>query len=436
MTETNIFNPAIEINMETKPDINNQGQDDTCEIIKRYESFIHSSRDVILFIRHSDGQILEANTAAINTYQYAHDELLTKTIYDLRAPETRNQLLPQMAAAAASGILLETVHIKKNGERFPVEVNSQGAVIGNENVLLSIVRDITERKLAQQLLQESENNLRALLNAVTESFFLINKDGIVLAANETVAKRYGLSLDLFIGSCIYDLVDPDTAILRKTQAEQVIRTGKPVRFEDIRFNRNIDQVFYPIFDSTDQVVRIAIFGIDITERRKMEQKLETIAFTDELTGLYNRRGFINLAERQLKLAKRSKHRMLLFFADLDGMKWINDNLGHEDGDKALVAATKILIQTFRESDIISRVGGDEFAILAIAADEKIAATLLGRFHKLIDNINSRKGKKYNLSISIGYAVFDPRHPDSLDELMSHADREMYEDKKSKKISRT
>jgi diguanylate cyclase (GGDEF)-like protein/PAS domain S-box-containing protein len=422
--------------MGTKMKIQNPEHNDINELIKRYESFIHSSRDIILFIRHSDGKILEANTAAINVYQYSHDELLTKTIFDLRAPEAHDQLLPQMDIAATSGILLETVHIKNNGEKFPVEVNSQGAVIGNEKVLLSIVRDITERKLAQQLLQESENNLRALLNAVTESFFLMNKDGIVLAANETVAKRYGLSLDLFIGSCIYDLVDPDTAIQRRTQAEQVILTGKPVRFEDVRFHRNIDQVFNPIFDSHNQVVRIAVFGIDITERRKMEQKLETIAFTDELTGLYNRRGFINLADRQLKLARRSKHKMLLFFADLDGMKWINDNLGHEDGDKALINTAKILVQTFRESDIISRVGGDEFAILAIDADEERAETLLGRFHKLIDNINSRKGQKYDLSISIGYAVFDPRHPDSLDELMSHADMEMYEDKKNKKIIRT
>jgi PAS domain S-box-containing protein len=200
----------------------NLQQDSINELVKRYESLIHNSRDAILFVRHSDGQILEANTAAVSVYQYSHDELLTKTMFDLRAPETHNQLTSQMDTAATSGLLLETVHIKKNGERFPVEVNSQGAIIGNEHVLLSIVRDISQRKIAEQLLQESENNLRALLNAVNESFYLMNKDGIILAANETVAKRYGLSLDMLVGSCIYDLVEPDIAIKRRDQADLVI----------------------------------------------------------------------------------------------------------------------------------------------------------------------------------------------------------------------
>lgn len=405
------------------------------DLVKRYEFLIHNSRDSFLFIRHSDGKILEANTAAVNTYQYSHDELLTKTIFDLRAPETQNQVMRQMDIAVASGLLLETVHIKKNGERFPVEVNSQGAVVGNEPILLSIIRDISERKIAEQLLQESENNLRALLNAVTESFFLMNKDGNILAANETMAKRYGLSVEILVGSSIYKLVPPDTAEQRKAQADLVISTGRPVRFEDVRFNRNIDQVFYPVFDNNGQVVRIAVCGIDVTEHRKLEQNLETMAFTDQLTGLYNRRGFINLAERQLKLSTRSKQRILLFFADIDKMKWINDSLGHEEGDKALVSTAKILVKTFRESDIISRIGGDEFAILAIDADAKIAESLLERLHKLINNRNLRRGRKYDLSVSIGYAVFDPLRHDSLDNLMSRADTRMYEEKKSKKPSR-
>lgn len=401
------------------------------DLLKRYEFFIHNTRDIILFIRYNDGKILEANTAAVKAYQYSHEELLTKTILELRAPETRNQIMPEMQVAAASGILLESVHIKKNGERFPVEVNSQGATIGNERVLLAIVRDITERKIAGQLLQENENDLRALLNAVTESFFLMNKDGIILIANETMAQRYGLALNRLVGSCIYDLVAPDVSTQRKAQADLVISTGKPVRFEDVRFNRNIDQVFYPVFNGNGQVVRIAVFGIDITEHRKLEQDLETMAFTDQLTGLYNRRGFITLAERQLKFSKRSKRKMLLFFADIDRMKWINDNFGHEDGDNALISTARILVKTFRESDIISRIGGDEFAILAIDADEKTAENLLERLHKLISKINTHKGRKYDLSISIGHALFDPSHSESLDELMSRADIAMYEDKKIK-----
>jgi diguanylate cyclase (GGDEF)-like protein len=160
-----------------------------------------------------------------------------------------------------------------------------------------------------------------------------------------------------------------------------------------------------------------------------------MAFTDQLTGLYNRRGFINLAERQIKFSKRSKQKLLLFFVDVDKMKWINDNFGHEEGDKALINAARVLVKSFRESDIVSRVGGDEFAILAIDAHDKTAEGQLERLHKLIKKSNSRRNRKYDLSISIGHAVFDPRHPVSLDELMSCADLHMYEEKKKKKISR-
>jgi diguanylate cyclase (GGDEF)-like protein/PAS domain S-box-containing protein len=422
--------------MTTKIKIKYPEHGNVAEMIKRYESFIHSSRDVILFVRCSDGKILEANTAAINTYQYSHEELLNKTIFDLRTPETREQVLPQIATAAASGLLMETVHIKKNGERFPVEVNSQGAIIGKEQVLLSIIRDISERKIAHQLLEESESNLRALLNAVTESFFLINKDGIILAANETVARRFGLTVETFIGSRIYDLMVPEIAKQRKAQADNVIKNGKSVRFEDVRFNRNIDQVLYPVLNNKGQVVRIAVFGADITERRKMEQQLQSIALTDELTGLYNRRGFLNLSDRQLKLSKRTKNKLLLFFVDIDGLKLINDNLGHEEGDKALISAARVLVQTFRESDIISRIGGDEFAIMAVNADTDLPDIVMSRFHKFMDYINSRSRQKHKLSMSIGSALFDPAHPCSLDELMSKADIAMYADKKNKNKLRT
>ena len=409
-------------------------QDNITEVVKRYESFIHHSRDIILFIRYGDGKIVEANTAAVNTYQYSHDELLTKTIFDIRAPETLGQLTPNMDSAATSGILLETIHIKKNGERFPVEVNSQGAIIGNEHVLLSIIRDITERKIAEQLLQESENNLRALLNAVSESICLIDREGIVLTANETIAQRFDVSLNKLIGSCFYDLLTPEVAEQRKAHVDDVINTGKPVRFQDIRLNRHIDQTFYPVFNNNGDVVRVAIFATDITERRKMEKKLEILAFTDQLTGLYNRRGFIDLVERQLKLSKRSSSKMLLFFADLDGLKWINDNFGHEEGDKALIRTAKILVQTFRESDIISRLGGDEYAVLAVNADEIVSDSLLVRFRKLIEKVNSRKSQKYRFCISIGYAVYDPHHPCSVDELLSRADISMYENKKINKAA--
>jgi diguanylate cyclase (GGDEF)-like protein/PAS domain S-box-containing protein len=381
-------------------------------------------------------RIIEANIAALKTYQYTLDEFKLLTLNDLRAKASHSDIAAQMETALSRGILFETVHVKKNGETLHVEVRSLGGMMGNERVILSVVRDISEQKKAERQLLENENNLRALLNAVTESFFLTDKEGIVLAANETFAKRLRISLDKLIGVNVYDLMTPDVAKMRRLQANQVIQTGKPARFEDIRNHRYIDQVVYPIFNPKGKVVRLAVFGNDITARRQIEKELEEMAFTDQLTGLYNRRGFFSLAQRELRRAERSKRKMMLFFADLDEMKWINDHYGHMEGDRALISASKILTQTFRASDIISRIGGDEFAILAVDADEIILDTLLGRFNKFISYLNSRKGQIYKLSISIGHSMYDPRHPKSLDDLISEADRAMYEKKNMKKCDVT
>lgn len=126
--------------------------------------------------------------------------------------------------------------------------------------------------------------------------------------------------------------------------------------------------------------------------------------------------------------------MLLFFADIDGMKGINDKFGHKEGDKALINTAKIFVQTFRISDIISRIGGDEFAILAVDIDNKALDSLRNRFNKFLNYLNCRKRQKYCLSVSIGFATYDPYNPSSLDELMFTADRSMYENKKLKKSS--
>jgi diguanylate cyclase (GGDEF)-like protein/PAS domain S-box-containing protein len=405
-----------------------QGAED---IAKRNEFLIENSRDIILTVRYRDRKILDANAAALKAYQYTIDELRNMTVDDLRTEDSQTQMMPQLQTAVSRGVLFETTHIRKNGETFPVEVSSQGTMLADERVLLSIIRDISERKQSQHEIAESERNLRALLNAVTESLLLLDKDGTVLAANETFAKRMRVGLDSIIGSNYYDLLPADTVRERRKQTENVIRNAKPVRFEDTRNKRYIDQVIYPICDEDGEVERLAFFGADITRRREMERELEALALTDQLTGLYNRRGFFTLATRELRRAQRSNNSMLLFFADLDGLKAINDQFGHEEGDRALMAAAKILMQTFRTSDIVSRIGGDEFAILVVDADEDLMEKLLLRLYRLINNLNMRKIHKSKLAISIGHTIYNPLNPLSLDELISNADQRMYKMKKVK-----
>ena len=167
-------------------------------------------------------------------------------------------------------------------------------------------------------------------------------------------------------------------------------------------------------------------------REKLEEELLSLSVNDPLTGLHNRRGFLSLAEQQLKVSDRNKRGVQLYFADLDGLKWINDTLGHGEGDKALIEAATVFKDTFRTSDIVARLGGDEYAVLAIDITENDPEIFTDRLQFLIDTRNKQENRKYRLSISVGYSYYNPENPCTLDELIARADKLMYQQKQIKK----
>jgi len=160
-------------------------------------------------------------------------------------------------------------------------------------------------------------------------------------------------------------------------------------------------------------------------------RLHTLLITDELTGLYNRRGFFTLAEDCLMLAKREKKRLMMLYADLDNFKEINDMFGHEEGDRLIKETAGILKLTYRKSDIIARIGGDEFVVFPAGTDEDNIAIIANRLQENIENFNARNNNKYKLKISTGIAMYDPNSMQSIDELLAQADAQMYKHKKSK-----
>jgi len=165
------------------------------------------------------------------------------------------------------------------------------------------------------------------------------------------------------------------------------------------------------------------------ERHRTQEILRSLALMDDLTGLYNRRGFMALAEQQLKLAGRGHREFLLISVDLDGMKRINDIFGHQEGDRSLRETAGVLEQTCRQSDIIARLGGDEFAVLMIDAAAESTETIVGRLQENLDAHNAASGGLFKLSLSIGTARFRPDQPTSLEELLARADEAMYAQKR-------
>jgi diguanylate cyclase (GGDEF)-like protein len=166
----------------------------------------------------------------------------------------------------------------------------------------------------------------------------------------------------------------------------------------------------------------------------LEKELHSLAFTDDLTGLHNRRGFLALTRHQLKLARRNAQGLLLFFCDVDHLKEINDSYGHREGDLALIRVGHALQQTFRESDILGRLCGDEFGVLALEASSANKETILHRLEKSLDKSNVNQ-PGYKLSLSVGVSRFDPKSSILLDELLVQADRAMYEQKRSGRDNR-
>jgi diguanylate cyclase (GGDEF)-like protein len=170
---------------------------------------------------------------------------------------------------------------------------------------------------------------------------------------------------------------------------------------------------------------------EVIKRKQVEEELRALSLTDELTGLYNRRGFFTLAEKQLKLARRMERGLMLVYADLDGLKLINDGFGHEHGDILLVEIASLLKDVFRESDIIARIGGDEFVVLSMGADCDSEELVSDRIEKRADEYNAIREHVYRLSLSIGVLYFDWKGSLSIDELISQADQLMYRQKQRK-----
>lgn len=167
------------------------------------------------------------------------------------------------------------------------------------------------------------------------------------------------------------------------------------------------------------------------ERHQMFLEVHALSMTDGLTGLYNRRGFITLAEQQLKVARHTDRGLILVYADLDRLKFINDTHGHQAGDLALIQTAEILERTFRASDILARLGGDEFAALAVRGNTEGERAIPIRLQKALKEYNTNSGKPYKLAMSIGSMYFEPKAAFSIEDMMTRADQAMYEQKRTK-----
>ena len=168
------------------------------------------------------------------------------------------------------------------------------------------------------------------------------------------------------------------------------------------------------------------------ERHRVLSSLRGLSLTDELTGLLNRRGFSTIAQGHLRLASRTGHRFMLMFADVDGLKEINDTCGHHEGDHALMRVADVLRRTFRQSDVVARYGGDEFAVLALDQSADLGETIRRRLATNLTDADQSLSRPYRLGLSLGVIPFDGRLEEPLGALLARADRALYVEKRARR----
>jgi len=321
--------------------------------------------------------------------------------------------------------------VNKNKEQRPVAL----AKLTEENESQRLI--IAKMKQAEEELRDRVEKYAALIESTDDSIYLLDQNSRYLFMNRKHLQRMGLCAEEVLGKAYGDFHSPEETIEFNLQVEKVLQTGESAHHEhkSARDGGYFLRTLSPVMDSSGSIKTVTVISKNITPLKTLEAKLYSLLLSDELTQLYNRRGFLTLANQQIKIARRLKRSMLLIYADVDDFKRINDTCGHAEGDIALRDLTEILKQTFRESDIIARIGGDEFVILITAFQAGKERVYLKRLHDNIERFNGKEAHPYILSISTGVVVYDPMTAYTIEEVLSDADRLMYEQKAAAQKSR-
>ncbi len=335
------------------------------------------------------------------------------------------------------------------GEETAVEAMKAGAndYIMKDNLyrlIPAIERELIEaggrreRRLAEKQLKESNERFIALFDRSYDAVYIVDFEGMFVDANQVALNMLGYDKADIRCLSIASLLSEDDLSRGLKDFNEIVQAGFQKELSEYKLKRK-DGTYVTVETKGSIIYHDgqphSVLGIarDITKRKQAEEVLKTLSLKDDLTGLLNRRGFFTLAEQALKTAERMGSEMILIFGDLDNLKGINDTFGHKEGDQALVNTSQVLKETFRESDIIARIGGDEFAILAMNSHETETSSekLIKRFEQVLNDHHLQTKRPFALSLTFGITCFNPQNPCSIDVLLAQADKIMYENKQKK-----
>ena len=382
-----------------------------------------------------DGRIIYFNKAAEHVFGYTALEATGQT-WSLLIPEKNHTAYRDGLRRFLLGRSVEVTGKRKDGAELPLELSLTAWKTAGGRFFTGVMRDISRRK-------RGEEATRYLANIVESSNDAIIGKGLddrITSWNAAAERLYGYTASEIIGQSVLLLVPPDKATEEQDFLVRTRRGEHIVRYETVRVKKDGSPVevavtISPLQDAGGHIVGTSTIARDITERKRAEARILELTLTDELTRLHNRRGFFTLAALKLSLDRRLQRGLLLLYADLDNMKSINDSLGHAEGDRALQDAADILRSTFRDSDILARMGGDEFVVLALRNTPQAPEATIARLQEDLDRFNLTSGRPYALSMSVGAVLLGPESTQSIEEILSRADAEMYRVKQQRRTRR-
>ncbi|MCA2000913.1 MAG: PAS domain S-box protein [Chloroflexi bacterium] len=396
---------------------------------EKYRMLVEQAADGIFLIS-ADGRFLDVNPAGCKLSGYTREEILGATIQDAVA-NLKN--VPLRVDELLNGEVLVTQRevIRKDGSSIWVEVSARRLPDGNYQ---GVVRDVTERK-------RTEDKLRQLSSAVEHgpaSIVITDIEGRIEYVNPKFTEITGFTLEEVLGKTPYETFGSNPPEEPGLSAHwRVISEGGEWKGEMLNRRKNGETYWEavsisPIKNEQGVITHFVAVGEDVTERKEAEDKirrlnagLEQLAVTDYLTSLYNRRYFMQRGEEEFKRTRRASSLLSVLMLDIDHFKKVNDAYGHEAGDMALQQVAAALKASMRETDILARIGGEEFAVLLPGAHLKEASLLARRIRQTLAGVPLHLAQtSLTITVSIGVCEILPAARD-IGDLLKYADQAMY-----------
>jgi diguanylate cyclase (GGDEF)-like protein/PAS domain S-box-containing protein len=395
---------------------------------EKYRTILENMEDAYFEVDLT-GNITFFNDIGCKMTGYSREELLGSNYSRYTHPEDVRRVYKSFNKVYLTGRpaeLFDWIVIRKDGPTRYFEAtvslvtDSEGVATG----FRGLARDITERKKVLEKLRESEEKYRLVFENSPLGILHFDRYGNITACNGKIEEIVGIPEKSLIGVNILGLSEQKlVSSVKKVLSGQQSHYEAEYQTADPRRTVPVKADFAPIIIDENKVIGGVGIVENISERKVAEKQLKYLSFHDSLTGLYNRAYF----EQEMRRLETGRILPVgIIVCDVDGLKLVNDTMGHDTGDALLVAAAEVISQSFRGNDVVSRIGGDEFAVLIPGGSRVVVEDAYKRIKKAIDNYN-RENIDLSLSMSVGLAVSSSENI-KITELFKEADNSMYREK--------